>query len=119
MTTPKLTPEAVALIREGTPKPQTQILPPAQTVATQAPSVAKPEREAVEPAKPKIQREREPQVVSYVAMTVRVPQPIPTALLKASSDRKLKKIDPYTQQAIVTEALQKWLRDNGYLSKEG
>jgi len=34
-------------------------------------------------------------------------------LLKASSDRKIKKVHPFTQQDIVAEALTDWLKKNG------
>lgn len=47
-------------------------------------------------------------------MTFRVPATIPPALLKASSERKIKQIQPFTQQDIVAEALTAWLQKNGY-----
>jgi hypothetical protein len=48
-------------------------------------------------------------------MNFRVPTEISTALFKASSERKMKKTRPFTQQDIVTEALTIWLQKNGYL----
>jgi len=41
---------------------------------------------------------------------IRLPATIPPALLKASSERKIKKIHPFTQQDIVAEALTVWLQ---------
>jgi hypothetical protein len=57
--------------------------------------------------------------MSFVPMTVRVPTRIPEALLKAASERKLKKTKPYTQQDIVAEALQNWLQKHGYMPLKG
>lgn len=49
------------------------------------------------------------------AITVRVPREVPNALFRAAVDRKLHRHHPWTQQAIVAEALVGWLRRNGYL----
>jgi hypothetical protein len=116
--TPTLPPEAFAIIKEGTPKPQTQLAATAPA-RPQEPALSKPAGESVEPAKPRAQKERTTEVVASVPMTVRVASEIPLALLKASSERKLKKVRPYTQQDIVAEALQHWLQKNGYLPHKG
>jgi hypothetical protein len=52
--------------------------------------------------------------VGIAAMTVRVPAEIPGRLLRASTDRKLSRRRPCTQQEIVAEALTQWLGHNGY-----
>lgn len=115
---PSLSPEAVALIKEGTPKPQTHA--PVLALA-EKPREAPPEPRAPAPAgeappisKPKAPKEKPPEVVGMVSVTCRVPARIPQELLKASSERKLKKLRPFTQQDIVTEALNEWLEKNGY-----
>ena len=115
--TPSLPPEAIALIKEGTPKPQTQtpmVSSVATTVQPRPVTMPRPATEAQQPAKPKAQKERAEETVSLVSMNFRVPASIPEALLKASSERKMKKIRPYTQQDIVAEALTAWLQKNGY-----
>jgi len=122
MQKPSLPPEALALIKEGTPRPQTQsavlAAPKPDEPRESPPSEAQAPKPAVEsqPAsKPKPQRELAAETVSLVSMNFRVPAGIPAALLKASSERKMKKTRPFTQQDIVTEALTLWLRKNGYI----
>lgn len=118
--TPKISPEAYALIKGGTPTPQTPAIVVAGSEKPQekaAPQVARDS--TTEPTKPRPQKEREPEIVSFTPMTVRVPTRIPAALLKAASERKLKKARPFTQQDIVAEALQNWLQENGYMPDKG
>lgn len=50
-----------------------------------------------------------------VSLNVRIEPEISTALLRASMDRKIQRLDPFTQRDIVAEALADWLRKNGYL----
>ena len=45
-------------------------------------------------------------------LSIRLPAEIPQALLRASLDRKLKRIKPWTQQDIVAEALLQWFKRN-------
>ena len=114
--TPGLSPEAVAIIKEGTPKPQTQtpmISTVAATVQLRPASMPRPTAEAPQPAKPKAPKADE--TVSLVSMNFRVPAGIPAALLRASFQLKMKKTRPFTQQDIVAEALTGWLQKNGYL----
>jgi hypothetical protein len=118
--TPKISPEAYALIKGGTPTPQTPAIVVAGSEKPQektAPQVARDS--TAEPARPGPRKEREPEIVSFTPMTVRVPARIPAALLKAASERKLKKARPFTQQDIVAEALQNWLQENGYMPDKG
>ena len=138
--TPSLPPEAIALIKEGSPKPrvETPVIAaapkeePEKTIdlalardkraeAAEAEAIAKAPvpQEGVKAARPKAVREKEPDLVSgqsYTPMSFRLPPEIPQGLLRASSDRKIKKIRPFTQQEIVAEALSQWLEKNGYLS---
>jgi len=137
--TPKLPAEAIALIREGTPKPQVQspalspqpantpdvkVEPPVDAAAVAPAPPAETERTATEqsearPSKPRVTKEREPvqfeERSNLVSMSFRIPTEIPEALLKASAERKVKRIRPYSQQDIVTEALTQWLKKNDYL----
>lgn len=50
-----------------------------------------------------------------VSLNVRIEPEISTALLRASMDRKIQRLDPFTQRDIVAEALAAWLKMNGYL----
>ncbi len=131
-----LPPEAFALIREGTPKPlqahpAVPVAIPSPLVSSQVPVPAPPplaepvavateppdEKPAPKAAKPKTVREREPEPVAsnaLVSMTFRVPAELPSALVRASADRKAKRIRPFTQQEILSEALVQWLKRNDY-----
>jgi hypothetical protein len=137
--TPNLSAEAIALIKEGSPKSKVEtpvIAVPSKgepenmidlalarekrAQGPEAPSTAKgPEgQEMVKAAKPKAVREKDPEPVpgqSYVTMTFRLPTEIPQGLLRASTDRKIKKIRPFTQQEIASEALSQWLKKQGFL----
>ena len=131
--------EAFALIREGTPKPKTtnsvmspigdtaQQLKEPDVVRTDNPEVPPPteissgddsqEKEANKAVKPKAQKEKDPEPMAsnaLVSMTFRVPAELPGTLLRASADRKARRIRPFTQQEIMTEALSQWLKRNGY-----
>jgi hypothetical protein len=111
---PPLSPEALSIIKEGTPKPQTAVaaltvLPPEKLQETPTPAAA---IEVPTPTKPKTQKEKPVETVGLVPLNCRLPAEIPLALLKASSERKMKKIRPYTQQDIIAEALSDWLKKN-------
>lgn len=47
-----------------------------------------------------------------VSMTFRMPADLPEALLRVSMARKLRRLKPWTQQDIVTEAVREWLTRN-------
>jgi len=49
-----------------------------------------------------------------VSITVRLEPEVAEALFYASAKRKVSGIEPYTQQAIIGEALREWLRDAGF-----
>jgi hypothetical protein len=137
--TANLPPEAISLIKEGSPKPKVE----APVIAV----VSKPEHEktidvaltgdmreeAIGNKKEgeaqtlpirnmtgsKKVKENEAEAATghaFVPMTFRVPSAILAGLLRACADRKIKKTRPYTQQQIVAEALTQWLKGNGYLA---
>ncbi len=51
-----------------------------------------------------------------IPVNVRVRPDIATALQTASLERQLQGIEPSSKREIVEEALEPWLRTNGYLS---
>lgn len=109
-----LPPEADAIIAEGAPKPQTV----GQTVTVDSAKVqslpnAAPMAAPKSLARPKSETGREGENDVFVSATFRLPTELLAMLLKASSERKLKKIEPFTQQDIVAEALAGWLQKNG------
>ena len=69
--------------------------------------------------KPRLAREKALEQLpprNLVTLSIRVPSDITDALLRASTERKLKRIKAHTQQEIAAEALTLWLERNGYLS---
>ncbi len=50
----------------------------------------------------------------HVSLTARVPAEIPLRLLRVSTERKISKVRPCTQQEIVAEALMEWLDGHNY-----
>jgi hypothetical protein len=54
--------------------------------------------------------------VSRMPFTTRVRADIAQALKRASLERQLQGIEPYTVQDILEAALEPWLKANGYLS---
>jgi hypothetical protein len=53
--------------------------------------------------------------IGRVPLTTRVRADYAAALKRASLERQLKGVEPYTLQDILEDALQPWLRANGYL----
>lgn len=116
---PQLKPELAAIIKDGTPKPQTTLpvfVAPVVAAKPAEPQAVKPVEAAPQPqargVSPKPKANESP---SLVSVNYRLPEHLPTALLKASVDRKVRKVSPATQQEIVAEALTQWLQANGYL----
>ena len=106
-----LSPEAIALIKEGTPKPQTATprenpTPPPAPVIEQTP-------------RPRAKKEQPAATSPLVSMYLRLPFDLSQALLKASLERKMNKTRPFTQQDIMAEALQIWLQKNGGQPERG
>ena len=79
--------------------------------------VARPE--AVQPAEEQpVAREtkpREAKAVNRAPLTTRIRSDFAAALKRASLERQLNGITPNTLQDILEEALEPWLRKNGYL----
>ena len=113
---PALPPKAWDLIKEGTPKPQTPspLLSAAKPEETPAPKLA-----VVQQPKAQARKDAVAPATSLVSVYVRLPGEISQALLKASSERKIAKLRPFTQQDIVAEAVQNWLQKNNYLPHKG
>ena len=55
-----------------------------------------------------------PTVVSRSPISTRIRADFAAALKRASLERQLKGIEPYTLQDILEEAIEPWLRGNGY-----
>lgn len=56
-----------------------------------------------------------PQFAGRVPVTTRTRPEVATALKRASLTRQLNGIEPYYVQDIMEEALETWLRTNGYI----
>jgi hypothetical protein len=93
--------------------------PPA--VVPDEPSPAAASAPAREPAKAEKKPARRPKAskvtpVGLIPVTVRLRPEIAGALKRASLERQLAGEELFTQQEIVEEALEPWLREQGYLS---
>ena len=97
-----LSPEKVAFLR-GEPTEE----------HPSAPERSTPQRSPVE----KVQRPLPPSPGrGRVTVTVRLEPDVADALSQVSAERKMKRLEPYTQQDIIGEALKQWLRDAGFLN---
>lgn len=113
--TAELGEEARAFVAGKTTLPSAEAPPP----ATSKPAIGSPEGDSVARARarngvpnPNLSEKR-PAVEGIVSITVRLPASLPPRLLRASVERKLQRKQPFTQQDIVTAALQQWLAQNG------
>jgi hypothetical protein len=71
-----------------------------------------PERRTVE----NVQRPLPPSLArGRVTVTVRLEPDVAKALSQASAERKMQRLEPYTQQDIIGDALKQWLQDAGFL----
>ncbi|MGB8167779.1 MAG: hypothetical protein WCF18_09840, partial [Chthoniobacteraceae bacterium] len=52
-----------------------------------------------------------------LALNTRLDPIISSALLRASMERKIQRVTPFTQRDIVTEALAEWLKHKGFLPR--
>jgi hypothetical protein len=94
-----LSPEKVAFLRGESP--------PLRQAAEEQPPDPKAQRVSPAPAG----RER-------VTVTVRLEPEVVEALSQASAQRKFKRLEPYTQQDIIGEALKQWLQQAGFWPAE-
>ena len=133
--TAELPPGAMDFIKAGTPRPMnpTALAEPPSPVAELRPaSLARKETPVmasdsvptdaeplpIKPNRPRSMREPELEVMplrNLVNLSIRVRPEIPDALLRASTERKLKRLKAHTQQEIAAEALTQWLTRHGYL----
>ena len=126
--TADLPPEMLAFVKAGTPQPQivsvtreNPVQPePASGKTTESTPAVPPrfeEEERSRSTKPRISREPEPVAhPGLVSLSIRVPPEVPEGLVRASAERKIKRLRPWTQQEIVAEAITQWLKRNGYSS---
>jgi hypothetical protein len=102
----KVDPELAEAFIYGDKKPKTE--------SAVAEKPAKPEPAAAQP-EPKGQGQT-PSAVARVGLTTRIRGDFADALKRASLERQLRKEKPNTQQDILEEALEPWLRKHGYLN---
>jgi hypothetical protein len=126
--TDDLPPEAFALIKEGTPKPKVAgpriieklaaVEPSSFEAIPPAPVTAEKEVAEEKTFKPRPHKERDAESGNSgtVSRSFRLPGNLPAALLRASTERRISRMKPFTQEEIVTEALNQWLKRNGYLN---
>lgn len=55
-------------------------------------------------------------VINRVSLSTRIRDDYAKALKRASLERQLKGVEPNTLQDILEQAIEPWLRSNGYLS---
>lgn len=94
--------------------------PPEATAEPQAAEPAKaekqPEASPIEPEPVRRPRPSKVAPVGLIPVTVRLRPEIAGALKRASLERQLAGEELYTQQDIVEQALEPWLREEGYLA---
>jgi hypothetical protein len=106
-----LSPEKVAFLR-GEPEEVPPSAPERSTPQRSTSQRSTPQRSTVE----KVQRSLPPQPGrGRVTVTVRLEPDVAEALSQASAERKMKRLEPYTQQDIIGDALKQWLQDAGFL----
>jgi hypothetical protein len=103
----KVDPHAAEEFVYGTKKPK------AKPVAAEKP--AKPEPPITQIPEEKGQGQVTSSV-GRVGLTTRIRTDFAEALKRASLERQLKRVKPNTQQDILEEALEPWLRKHGYLN---
>lgn len=80
----------------------------------------RPEAAGPKPVRARPGREAEPELLpprNLVTLSIRVRPEIPDALLRAATERKLKRHKAHRQQEIAAEALTQWLSRHGYLDE--
>ena len=123
-----LPPEAVALIREGNPTPKAahpiiarvetkpdpiepQTTSPAGNVSDR-PGKPRSDNSPVRRGEKPRSNEALPMEEPTVSRSFRLPESLPPALLRAATERRINRVPPWTQEEIVTEAIQQWLKKN-------
>lgn len=92
--------------------------PEAVQAVESVPAVAVPVADAPMPKRPSAKRVKPSKVtpIGLIPVTVRLRPEIAGALKRASLERQLQGEELYTQQDIVEQALEPWLREEGYLA---
>jgi hypothetical protein len=68
------------------------------------------------PQKPQSQPTQQTPVIDRVPLSTRIRGDFARALKKASLERQLQGIEPNTLQDILEEAVEPWLKSNGYIA---
>ena len=102
----------------GVPKSQSVSTPPSPESESPPDSepqlpVPSPSRSEAKPAPRKEAFSEEPGPL--VSVTFRLPQKVSEALMKAATDRKIRRVKPQSQQEIAAAALEKWLKNHDYM----
>ena len=92
-------------------RPLTEGLKPTSSVSSVDPQI---EREFVRGAKVP-QAQAAPSVFARVPISTRIRGDFAEALKRASLERQLSKVEPNTLQDILEQAVEPWLRSNGYI----
>jgi hypothetical protein len=116
-----LTPEEQSFLDHGkqagpVPKPPSRTKPTPKTEEPPMARAALKQELTPQPVPPPPLSSSQFTLAGAVSLNVRIEPEISTALLRASMDRKIRRLDPFTQRDIVAEALAAWLRSNGYMS---
>jgi hypothetical protein len=92
-------------------------VPPRDAVQDSPPEVSAPKVEPARPEKRPVRRPKPSKVtpIGLIPVTVRLRPELAGALKRASLERQLAGVELFTQQEIVEQALEPWLRDEGYL----
>jgi hypothetical protein len=116
----ELPPEAVALIREGRTAPQAI----APVISAEPASLPAKEPKQNRPRKVRggsveasssTNTNPEPTEVRSVSRSFRLPENLLVPLLRASTERRIERRRPFTQEEMVTEAIRDWLMKNKLL----
>ena len=112
--TARLPEAALAFVNAGAPAPRAQPASPDLTTKPETPVAARLLTNAPRTSTVTTGAEDVPSALppGPVSMTFRMPADLPEALLRISMARKLRRLRPWTQQDIVTEAVKEWLDRN-------
>ena len=95
-----LSPEEREFIEAGSPQPQSR----RSEVAPKPPSEKAPR------PKQRTETEEPEGVVPLITQSYRLPTALVSTLMRASMERKIARLKPWSQQDIVAEALVAWLK---------
>lgn len=73
------------------------------------------EREFMQAAKSTVTTPATPSPMSRVPISTRIRAEFADALKRASLERQLNKVEPNTLQDILEQAIEPWLKSNGYI----